>query len=223
MSQSFVCLFNRVWVGISQTGLTPLHFMGLSQVRNLFGNGPVSYCFVYIIWIWDVFVRWVVVFVQNLSFFIYKGPIRACRRVRVYSSHWSHLMGILPSSFFLLYYVTAAIFQLYNKLNSTCTYSFIGSLSSNGPTFSKYSNMLICSTCRFRQLATSMSCSVMQEISLSSMLMITVEIAWQQMHSSADSHSHLKWLNKLMQITSPSMSWKKSFVCAEKKVSNKVI
>ena len=111
-------------------------FYGPVQVRNLFGNGPVSYCFVYIIWILDVFVRWVVVFVQNLSFFIYKGPIRACRRVSVYSSHWSRLMGILPSSFFLLYYVTAAIFQLYKKLNSTCTYSFIGSLSSNGPTFS---------------------------------------------------------------------------------------
>ena len=150
MSQSFVCLFNMVWVGISQTGLTPLHFMGLSQVRNLFGNGPVSYCFVYIIWIWDVFVRWVVVFVQNLSYFIYKGPIRACRRVRVYSPHWSRLM----------------------------------------------------------------------EISLSSMLMLTAEIAWQQMHSSAvsivehDPHSHLRWLeqllNKLMQITSSGMSWKKA-------------
>jgi hypothetical protein len=62
-------------------------------------------------------------------------------------------------------------------------YSFIGSMSSNDPTFSKYSNMLICSTCRFRQLATHMSCSVMQEISPSSMLMITAEIAWQQMHS----------------------------------------
>ena len=150
MSQSFVCLFNGVGVGISQTDLTPLHFMGLSQVRNLFGNGPVSYCFVYIIWIWDVFVRWVVVFVQNLSFFIYKGPIRACRRVRVYSPHWSRLM----------------------------------------------------------------------EISLSYMLMLTAEIAWQQMHSSAvsivehDPHSHLKWLqqllNKLMQITSSGMSWKKA-------------
>ena len=44
----FVCLFNRVWVGTPQTGLT-LRFMGLFQVRNLFGNGPVSYCFVYII------------------------------------------------------------------------------------------------------------------------------------------------------------------------------
>ena len=120
------------------------------------------------------------------------------------------------SPLILLYYVTAAIFQLYKKLNSTCTYSFIGSLSSNGPTFSKHSNMLICSTCRFRQLATSMSCSVMQEISPSSMLMITVEIAWQQMHSSADSHSHLKWLNKLMQITSPSMSWKKKLCMCRK-------
>ena len=29
MSQSFVCLFNGVWVGIPQTGLT-LRFMGLS-------------------------------------------------------------------------------------------------------------------------------------------------------------------------------------------------
>jgi hypothetical protein len=159
-------------------------------------------------------------FLYKICHFLYKGPIRACRRVRVYSPHWSRLMGILPSSFFLLYYVTAAIFQLYNKLNSTCTYSFIGSLSSNGPTFSKYSNMLICSTCRFRQLATNMSCSVMREISLSSMLMLTAEVAWQQMHSSAvsivehDPHSHLKWLeqllNKLMQITSSGMSWKKA-------------
>jgi hypothetical protein len=41
-------------------------------------------------------------------------------------------MGILPSSFFLLFYVTAAIFQLYKKSNSTATYSFIGSLSPNG-------------------------------------------------------------------------------------------
>ena len=124
------------------------------------------------------------------------------------------------SPLILLYYVTAAIFQLYKKLNSTCTYSFIGSLSSNGPTFSKYSNMLIWSTCRFRQLATNKPCSVMQEISLSSMLMLTAELAWQQMHSSAvsivehDPHSHLKWLeqllNKLMQITSSGMSWKKA-------------
>ena len=45
----FVCLFNGVLVGIPQIGFTPLHFMCLSQVRNLFGNGPVSYCFVYII------------------------------------------------------------------------------------------------------------------------------------------------------------------------------
>ena len=45
----FVCLFNGVGVGIPQTGLTPLRFMGLSQVKNLFGNGPFSYCFVYII------------------------------------------------------------------------------------------------------------------------------------------------------------------------------
>jgi hypothetical protein len=60
-----------------------------------------------------------------------------------------------------------------------------------------------------------------QEISPSSMLMLTAEIAWQQMHSSAvsivehDPHSHLKWLeqllNKLMQITSASMSWKKTW------------
>ena len=44
----FVCLFNGVCVGIPQTGLT-LRFMGLSQVKNLFGNAPVSYCCVYII------------------------------------------------------------------------------------------------------------------------------------------------------------------------------
>jgi hypothetical protein len=67
----------------------------------------------------------------------------------------------------------------------------------------------------------------MQEISLSSMLMFTAEIAWQQMHSSAvsivehDSHSHLKWLeqllNKLMQITSPSMSWEKALYVLKRK------
>ena len=126
-------------------------------------------------------------------------------------------LGVVVSSFVLLFNVTAAIFQLYKKLSSTATYSFIGSLSSNGPTFSKYSNMLICSTCRFRQLATNMSCSVMQEISPSSMLMITVEIAREQMHCSADSHSHLKWLNKLMQIASPSMSWIKALHALKRK------
>ena len=123
MSQSFVCLFNGVWVGIPQTGLTPLHFMGLSQVRNLFGNGPFSSCFVYIIWIWDVFVRWVVV-LHKICNFLLKGPTRACRRVRVYSQHWwlgSALflffyccwLGVVASSFFLLFYVTAAIFNRY--------------------------------------------------------------------------------------------------------------
>ena len=142
-------------------------------------------------------------------------------------------LGVGVWAFFLLFYVTVAIFQLYNKINSTATYSFIGSLSSNGPTFSMYSNILICSTCRFRQLSTNMSCFVMQGIPPSSMLMLTADIAWQQMHFSAvsivehDSHSHLKWfeqlLNKLKQITSPSMSWKKNFGCTEKKISNKVI
>ena len=68
MSQSFVCLFNGVWVGIPQTGLT-LRFMGLFQVRKLFGNGPVSYCFVYIIRIWDVFVKWVVVLYKICHFY----------------------------------------------------------------------------------------------------------------------------------------------------------
>ena len=126
-------------------------------------------------------------FVQNLSFFI-KGTNKSLPSSE---SLFSALMpgqcpvfvlyccclGVVASSFFLLFYVTAAIFQLYKKINSTATYSFIGSLSSNGPTFSKYSNMLICSTCRFRQLATNMSCSVKQEISPSSMLMLTADIA----------------------------------------------
>ena len=83
--------------------------------------------------------------------------------------------GLSSHPFF--YYLTSLQQSFSYIKNPTATYSFIGSLSSNGPTFSKYSNMLICSTCRFRQLATNMSCSVMQEISLSSMLMITVEIA----------------------------------------------
>ena len=114
MSQSFVCLFNGVWVGISQTGLTPLRFMGLSQVRNLFGNGPFSSCFVYIIWIWDVFVRWVVVLYKICNFLL-KGPTRACRRVRVYSQHW-WLGSAMFFCFFLLLLVRGRRFILFSTI-----------------------------------------------------------------------------------------------------------
>ena len=84
-------------------------------------------------------------FVQNFSFLV-KGPIRACRRVSLFTAlmtgqcpvfvFYCCWLGVVVSSFLLLFYVTAAIFQLYKKLNSTATYSCIGSLPSNGLTFS---------------------------------------------------------------------------------------
>ena len=84
-------------------------------------------------------------FVQNFSFLL-KGPIRACRRVSLFTAlmtgqcpvfvFYCCWLGVVVSSFLLLFYVTAAIFQLYKKLNSTATYSCIGSLPSNGLTFS---------------------------------------------------------------------------------------
>ena len=111
-------------------------------------------------------------FVQHLSFLL-KRPIRACRRVRVYSPHWLLVSALFlffivvgqgSSSHPFFYYLTSLQQSFSYVKNPTATYSLIGSLSSNGPTFSKYFNMLICSTCRFRQLATHMSCSVMQDI-----------------------------------------------------------
>ena len=78
------------------------------------------------------------------------------------------------------------------------TYSFIGSLSSKGPTFSKNSYMLTWRTCRLRQLEIKMSLSVIHCMSSDSIWEWTAGTSTQQIHSSGVvieeqlPHSHLK-------------------------------
>ena len=122
------CLFNGVWVGIPQTGSNRLStaFYGPSCSKS-------GICLVMVLSLLHYLNLGCLCqrsgsFVQNLSFLL-KGPIRACRRVRVYSPHWwlgSVLflffyccwLGVVVSSIFLLFNVTAAIFQLYKKFYS---------------------------------------------------------------------------------------------------------
>ena len=78
------------------------------------------------------------------------------------------------------------------------TYSFIGSLSSKGPTFSKNLYMLTWRTCRLRRLEIKMSLSVIHCMSSDSIWEWTAGTSTQQIHSSGVvieeqlPHSHLK-------------------------------
>ena len=78
------------------------------------------------------------------------------------------------------------------------TYSFIGSLSSKGPTFSKNSYMLTWRTCRLRQLEIKRSLSVIYCMSSDSIWEWTAGTSTQQIHSAGVvieeqlPHSHLK-------------------------------
>jgi hypothetical protein len=133
-----------------------------------------NYKQVYLQWIIFIFIQIIFINIQNLQ-----HKTLSCKLINLFL--YILLLDIQKN---YLQDKLTIIFLIYKQLWTQKCSAFIGSLSSNGPTFSKNSYMLTWRTCRLRQLEIKMSLSVIHCMSSDSIWEWTVGTSTQQIHSS---------------------------------------